>query len=143
MRKPNLSDPPWLRLALAEVGTREAPGPANNARVMAYYRDAGHAWVAGDDVAWCAAFVGAMLARAGEKHTGSLAARSYLKFWKPTKDPKRGDIVVFSRGNSWQGHVAFYLRSNRSYIEVVGGNQADAVTIATYPRAKVLSFRTP
>jgi hypothetical protein len=52
-------------------------------------------------------------------------------------------VVVFRRGNSsWQGHVAFYLGQEGSRIVVLGGNQTDAVTIASYSMA-VLGCRTP
>ena len=88
-------------LAKSEVGTMEwAEG--SNPKVVAYYRDAGFPEVKDDVVAWCAAFVGAMIKRAGGKPSGSLAARSYLKWGKPVAllDAKPGDIVVFRRGNS-------------------------------------------
>ena len=69
-------------LAKSEVGTMEwAEG--SNPKVVAYYRDAGFPEVKDDAVAWCAAFVGAMIKRAGGKPSGSLAARSYLKWGKP------------------------------------------------------------
>ena len=51
-------------LAKSEVGTMEwAEG--SNPKVVAYYRDAGFPEVKDDAVAWCAAFVGAMIKRAG------------------------------------------------------------------------------
>lgn len=63
------------RTARADLGVWEwAEG--DNPRVLAYYREAGvpqdH-----DEVPWCAAFVGAVLARCGVQGTGSLLARSY------------------------------------------------------------------
>ena len=48
-------------LAQEEIGTVEwAKG--NNPKVLAYFKDAGHPEVSTDETAWCAAFVGAMLA---------------------------------------------------------------------------------
>jgi uncharacterized protein (TIGR02594 family) len=85
-----------------------------------------------------------MLARAGQKGTGSLAARSYLNWGKPVdrKDARPGDIVVFKRGNSsWQGHVAFFVKDGGSTITVLGGNQADAVNRRAYPAASLLGIR--
>ena len=127
-------------LAKSEVGTMEwAEG--SNPKVVAYYRDAGFPEVKDDDVAWCAAFVGAMIKRAGGKPSGSLAARSYLKWGKPVAllDAKPGDIVVFRRGNStWQGHVGFFVSHSGGMIQVLGGNQRDAVNVAGQPVAKLL-----
>lgn len=65
--------PRWYELALGERGVKEAPGAADNPVVQAYYKDAGHPEVKHDSVPWCAAFVGAMLARSGIKPSGSLA----------------------------------------------------------------------
>ena len=130
-------------LAKKEVGTVEwAKG--SNPKVLAYYKDSGHPEITEDATAWCAAFVGAMLRRAGQTGTGSLAARSYLQWGKAVDlaDAKPGDIVVFKRGNSsWQGHVAFYVSHDANTIAVLGGNQRDAVTVAKYGRASLLGVR--
>ena len=133
-------------LAKAEIGTLEwAQG--SNPKVLAYYRDAGHPEVKDDAVAWCAAFVGAMIKRAGGNPSGSLAARSYLKWGEPVAllDAKPGDIVIFRRGNStWQGHVGFFVSHSGGMIQVLGGNQRDAVNIAGQPVAKLLGVvRSP
>lgn len=131
-------------LARAEIGTVEwAEG--SNPKVVAYYRDAGQPGVQDDAVAWCAAFVGAMLRRAGLPNTGSLAARSYLDWGEavPLDEARAGDIVVFWRGspNGWQGHVGFFVRHRAPLIEVLGGNQRDQVSIASYPASRLLGVR--
>jgi uncharacterized protein (TIGR02594 family) len=134
-----------MDIAKAELGTREAPGAANNPRVLAYYADAGHPGIRADSTAWCAAFVGAALKRAGYANSGSLAARSYLQYGRALSEPEPGCIVVFWRGSrdGWQGHVAFYVRGEGDRIRVLGGNQSDAVTEANYPRSQVLGYRWP
>lgn len=130
-------------MARAEIGTVEwAEG--SNPKVVAYYRDAGHPQVKDDAVAWCAAFVGAMLARAGIKGSGELTARSYLKWGVPVdvRDAQQGDIGIIPRGSSaWQGHVFFIDRIERGKVYALGGNQRDAVNIATYPAASLLGVR--
>ena len=60
-----MPQPPWLDPAWADLGIAEAAGADNNANVVRYYADVGHAAVADDEVAWCAAFLGACLERAG------------------------------------------------------------------------------
>ena len=63
--------------------------------------------MADDESPWCAAFVGAVLAECGLAGTGSLTARSYLKWGVP------GDIAVLWRGarDGWE----------RSTLEIVEG----------------------
>jgi uncharacterized protein (TIGR02594 family) len=130
-------------LAKAEIGTVEwAQG--SNPKVVAYYRDAGHPEVKDDAVAWCAAFVGAMLARAGIKPSGDLTARSYLKWGVPVdvRDAQQGDIGIIPRGSSaWQGHVFFIDRIANGKVYALGGNQRDAVNIQTYPASSLLGVR--
>ena len=131
-------------LAKREIGTVEwAEG--SNPKVVAYYRDAGHPEVRDDDVAWCAAFVGAMLKRAGLKGTGKLTARSYLD-WGIHVEPDEiqvGDIVIFQRGGSaWQGHVGFAAgKPKNGAIDVLGGNQRDQVNIARQSMTAFLGAR--
>lgn len=121
-------------LAKAEIGTVEWKD-GDNPKVVGYFRDAGHPEVKNDETAWCAAFVGAMLHRAGLPKTGQLNARSYLELGTPIerKDAQEGDIVIFSRGSSsWQGHVGFFVQDNGDTITVLGGNQSNAVCRRAY-----------
>jgi uncharacterized protein (TIGR02594 family) len=130
-------------LARAEIGTVEWKN-GSNPKVVGYFRDAGHAAVVDDATAWCAAFVGAMLKRAGMKGTGKLTARSYLEWGLPVdlKDAQPGDILVFQRGNStWQGHVGFFVGRSGAMVRVLGGNQSDAVKEQHYPVSKLLGVR--
>lgn len=132
-------------MAKAEVGTVEWAN-GNNPKVVAYFKDSGNPGVMDDETAWCAAFVGAMLKRAGIKGTGKLNARSYLDWGTPVarKDAQPGDVVVFKRGNSsWQGHVAFFVKDRGALIDVLGGNQSNAVNIKGYQAAALLGIRRP
>lgn len=109
----------------------------SNPKVVAFYADAGHPEVVDDDVAWCAAFVGAMIKRAGGIPTGSLLAQSYLNWGVPVdkKDIKEGDILIFKRGTkAWQGHVTFAAGkpNSKGQINCLGGNQKDMVNVTTY-----------
>jgi uncharacterized protein (TIGR02594 family) len=134
-----------MDIARGELGTREVPGPGSNPDVVSYYAEAGHPEIAEDETAWCAAYVGAMLTRAGYPNTGSLAARSYLSYGRKIAAPEPGCIVVFWRGSptSWQGHVGFYVRHDGTHIRVLGGNQNNAVTEASYPKSQILGYRMP
>lgn len=131
-------------LAEAEIGTLEKAGKEHNPKIVAYFKDAGNAGVKDDETAWCAAFVGAMLERAGIRSTRKLNARSYLEWGEKISldDAEKGDIVIFQRGTSaWQGHVGFYVGHGASKITVLGGNQSNKVSLAPYPMSKLLGVR--
>jgi uncharacterized protein (TIGR02594 family) len=138
------SNPPWLTEAWQHFGVRETSGDQSNPRVVAFYRDAGHANVRDDRVAWCAAFVGACLQRAGFSPTGSLRARSYLDWGEPRTEPQPGAIAIFPRGsNAALGHVGFVVGVTADHVAVLGGNQSDAVNVELFPRTRALAFRWP
>lgn len=132
-------------LASDEVGMREIKGPMHNPEIVQMFADVGHSWVKDDETAWCAAFVGAMLERAGLPSTRKLNARSYLDWGKPVDlaAAEPGDVLIFSRGdpNGWQGHVAFFVKNAGDFIEVLGGNQSNSVSVARYPKRRLLGVR--
>ena len=133
-----------LDLAQSYIGTTEGPGPADNPIIMEMYASVGHDWVEHDSVAWCAAFVGHCLERAGIQSTRKLTARSYLDWGVPidVADAQQGDIGVIPRGSSsWQGHVFFIDRIEGAWVWGLGGNQDDAVNVRRYPVSKLLGVR--
>ncbi len=139
-----MAQPAWIEHAWAEFGQREVEGNADNPHIMAFYRELGHAEVAHDEVAWCAAFVGASLERAGVASTQSLLARSYLSWGDAIDAGRLGAIAVFSRGSDdSSGHVAFYLDGDGSRVFVLGGNQGDAVSVTAIDRERLLGLRWP
>lgn len=141
-----MQQPRWLDEAWRELGQREIAGSADNPRIMALYRDAGVDDVAHDEVAWCAAFVGACLKRAGFEATGSLMARSYSDWGEPadTAGAALGAVVVLKRGGDPSlGHVGFLIGETDSSLLLLGGNQANAVSVAAFPRDEMLAIRWP
>ena len=132
-------------IAKTYIGTTEGPGPQNNPVIVQMYATVGQDWVEHDSVAWCAAFVGHCVERAGLRSTRKLNARSYLNWGVPIElaDAQEGDIVIFTRGDpsGWQGHVGFFVRKTAASIEVLGGNQADAVNIKRYAKSRLLGLR--
>ena len=131
-------------IAQGFIGTTEAPGAADNPEILEMYATIGQDWIEHDEVAWCAAFVGHCLEKAGLRSTRKLTARSYLEWGIPIEmaDAQPGDIVVFRRGSSaWQGHVGFFVAQRGAWIEVLGGNQGDAVNIRRFAVAKLLGVR--
>lgn len=139
-----MEQPAWLDHAWQEAGVRETPGPASNSRILQFFRDVGHADVTSDEVAWCAAFVGACLERAGLRSTRSLLARSYLDWGVPIANAKLGAVAVLSRGSDpGQGHVGFVVGAAKDQLFLLGGNQKDAVTVQSFPMGRLLGLRWP
>jgi len=131
-------------IAQSYIGLSEGPGPADNPAIMEMYASVGHDWVEHDTVAWCAAFVGHCLERAGIRSTRKLTARSYLNWGIPVEIAyaQQGDIGVIPRGRtSWQGHVFFINRIEGAWVWGLGGNQSDEVSIKRYPVSKLLGVR--
>jgi len=141
-------EPIWLGHARGELGTKEFAGTPDNPKIIKYWNDAGLTNVADgqDEVPWCAAFVGAMLARANQPGSGGPNARSYSTWGRKILSPVLGCVVVFSRPpNPKQGHVGFYISSNKAerLIRIIGGNQSDSVSIADFSIDRIVSLRWP
>ncbi|MBY5554149.1 CHAP domain-containing protein [Rhizobium leguminosarum] len=137
----------------------------------------------GDVTAWCAAFLNWCILRAHAKkqeqigkspgffstsglpfsvddmkaHSTNSASSGSFRCWQETKNPKRGDLVVFKNKGTdqatkyclGQGHVAFYLRTpGANLVQVLGGNQISAgsggaVTVAnmsTTPESRFMKY---
>jgi uncharacterized protein (TIGR02594 family) len=139
-----MTQPPWMSEAWRDFGQREISGAHHNARIVAMFRDAGHERVVNDETAWCAAYAGANLKRAGIAPSGSLMARSYLQWGRVISNGQPGAIVVFARGTDPAlGHVGFWLGETDDSIVVLGGNQGDQVSVARYPKYRLLGLRWP
>lgn len=96
---------------------------------------------------WCAAAVHTAEREAGNKTSGNLMARSFLKYGKKVdlKDAVEGDIVIFARGsNGYSGHVGYFVKQvDSDTILVLGGNQADMVCLQHYSTDRLLGVRCP
>jgi uncharacterized protein (TIGR02594 family) len=134
-----------LQIGLEDYLTKEYAGGDHNPRVVQYFKTVGHSWVQDDETAWCAAFVGFCLEKAGLGSTRKLNARSYLDYGNAVTKPQLGDVVVFWRNSptSWQGHVGFYINEDEDGIRVLGGNQSNQVSIIEYPKQRLLGYRRP
>lgn len=140
------------QIATRFVGVKEMPGATANPHVLAMLRlDA--SWVQDDQTAWCSAFVNYVCWLLELPRSKSLAARSWLNVGQsvPLSDARVGfDVVILTRGTGKQpgadviaapGHVGFYAGLDAGGVLLLGGNQGDAVTIATFPKARILGVR--
>ncbi len=141
-----MTDTPWLDDMLADVGVHEIAGPKANEKIVAYFADVGHPECKSDEIAWCAARVGAALVHCKlpiPPVSTNLMARTYLT-WGAACEPKRGAIVVFPRGGStWQGHVGVVVDVLDDRVKFVAGNQSDSVGYGWADIKTALGFRWP
>jgi uncharacterized protein (TIGR02594 family) len=136
----------WMPVARGELGVEEIRGSQHSPRIIEYLNstnlDAGSA--SADETPWCSAFVNWCVEQAGYAGTDSAAARSWLQWGKALESPRKGCIVVLSRGGSaWTGHVGFFMGRGNETVQVLGGNQSDRVSVAEYGDSRVLGFREP
>jgi uncharacterized protein (TIGR02594 family) len=135
-----------IGLMRRELGTTEAPGTADNPRIVEYLLQAGApANMQKDVVAWCAAFQCWALEQIGLPSTNSLLARSFLKYGTPvTKEQSRpGDLIILERGEPWQGHVGTLTRwTEGGNPVIISGNTNNRVTEQHFT-SKVVGIRRP
>lgn len=139
-----MQQPSWLDHAWPELGARETAGAGANPRIRALFRDAGHPAVVSDETAWCAAFVGACLERAGVGGTRSLSARSYVQWGVPVASFRLGAVAVLTRGtDAAQGHVGFVVGESATTLMLLGGNQGDRVSVEAFDKSRLVGLRWP
>ncbi len=139
-----MQQPDWLLWAWREFGVLEVPGKGNNSRIIEMFQTVGHSSIADDEVAWCAAFLGACLERSGQSSTRSLRAQSYLSWGGEIGSPRFGAIAVLSRGtNPALGHVGFVVGESDAQVFLLGGNQSNSVKVSAFEKSRVLSYRWP
>lgn len=139
---------PWMAEAMKEhdKGIQETKGAQHNKAILGYWKEAGIKGVSDDETPWCAAFVNAMLARAKIPGTGKANAKSFIGWGTKLDKPVPGCIVVLDRPPvAWQGHVGFFVSADphRDTVTLLGGNQGDRVSIASFKASRVNSYWWP
>ena len=62
----------------------------------------------------------------------------------PLDEGRFGAVAVLSRGSDPSaGHVGFLLGETDGHVLLLGGNQGDAVSVAAFPKTRLLGFRWP
>lgn len=137
-----LAEPAWLAEARHHVGLREIHGAPTAPTIKAWLQKL-KAWWADDETPWCGTFCAAVMQNTGielPKHW--YRAKGWLDWGVPLEQPDVGCVVVFEREGG--GHVGFVVgRDLNNNLQVLGGNQGDAVSIATFPRTRVVGYRWP
>lgn len=106
-----------------------------------------------DEVAWCSAFAQHPAFELELPRSGSARARSWLNVGErvPLLEARVGyDLVVLQRGAGPQpgpevidapGHVGYFAGRKEGLVMVLGGNQGDRVSVATFTPWNVLAVQ--
>lgn len=108
-----------------------------------------------DEVPWCSSFANGVAFELGLERSRSKAARSWLEVGEPIYDMRNVeqglDVVILQRGDGPQpgatvlnapGHVGFFDRwESPTRVVLVGGNQGDRVSRASFPASRILGVR--
>lgn len=141
----------WMTEARSLIGTREVPGGANNPVIMAWgnrlgARVLGIAYAA-DSVPWCGLFSAHCVTQAGLKPPAiSIRAKAWASWGEAVSllhaRPPHGAVAVFGRDGG--GHVGFVDSVNSDgSLNILGGNQGDAVNVKRFPRSRLIALRWP
>lgn len=134
--------PRWLQIASQELGISEIVGLNHNARILQYH-SCTSLKAQSDEIPWCSSFVNWCMKQSMIKGTYSAAARSWLD-WGYVCEYRYGAIVILKRGdNEKSGHVGFCIEEDDSFVHVLGGNQANKVSVQKFPKYQVLGYRWP
>lgn len=140
----------WMTEARRLIGTREVPGAGNNPVIMAWGNRLG-ARVLGiaygqDATPWCGLFAAWCVHHAGLKPPAiAIRAKAWASWGQPVQDPRNppfGAIAVFERQGG--GHVGFVESVNGDgSLNILGGNQGDAVNVRRFGRDRLVALRWP
>lgn len=140
-------------LAQRYLGIKELPGGLDHPLIQWWLSLCGLGVNAADEIPWCSAFVNGMAWELDLPRSKSARARSWLSMGTSVDlgDAEIGwDVVVIKRGEGVQpgpevleaqGHVGFYAGTTLSTILILGGNQGNAVSIASFAASRLLGIR--
>jgi uncharacterized protein (TIGR02594 family) len=137
-------------LAERFVGMSEVPGSQSNPAILAMLK-LDQNWPTDDETPWCSAFTNWIAWLLRLPRSKSLRARSWLGVGQPiplANARPAFDVVILNRGGPQDpdvidapGHVGFFAGLDASRVYLLGGNQADRVSVAAFHVSSVLGVR--
>ena len=132
------------------TGMKEVPGREDNPQILAMLQ-LDMKWPENDETPWCSGFANYVAWLLRLPRSKSLMARSWMdvSYAVSLAEARVGfDVVVLWRGerDGPSGHVGFFagldgVLGNGGGVNILGGNQGDAVTIRSFPLDRVLGVR--
>lgn len=143
-----------FQLAHRYVGVKERAGERDHPLIQWWLSLCDGGENLHDETPWCSAFTNGIAWEFALPRSKSLAARSWLRVGAAIalNYARPGwDVVVLARGDGPQpgpeviaapGHVGFFGGLiGPTTVQLVSGNQSDAVTLANFPVSRVLGVR--
>ena len=140
-------------LAQRYIGIAEMAGDKDHPLIQWWLSLCGFPTTTHDEVAWCSAFVNGMAWELRLPRSKSAAARSWLEVGLPLplSQARVGfDVVILTRGSDPQpdasvihapGHVGVFAGLLGDRVQVLGGNQHNSVSLASFNDSAVLGVR--
>ncbi len=135
--------PPWMDTAEAELA-RTPPvkerGTPPHPQIIKYFEST--SYKAKTEEPWCAAFVSFCMDKANVENRASARAADWITWGHSVSKPPYGAVAVLSPLSSGaSGHVGFVTALDSTHVELLGGNQSDALNRTRYPKSKVRDYR--
>lgn len=132
----------WIERARQDIGLTEIPGPKTNSVIAGWLKRL-RAWWSDDETPWCGTAVAAWMTDCGiEPPAAWYRAKSWATWGQPLLAPVFGCVVVFSRDGG--GHVGICVgQTPTGDLRILGGNQGNRVSVASFPMARAIAFRWP
>lgn len=132
----------WIAEARKHIGLAEIPGKQHNPTIVKWLTEL-KAWWKEDETPWCGTFIAHCLRTGGRsipKHW--YRAKEYAGYGTKLPKPAYGCIAVMSRTGG--GHVGFVVgEDDKGNILLLGGNQGNRVSIASFPKTRITAYVWP
>lgn len=136
------SMPPWMAEMHRKMSLHEV---RDNAVLSEWMRSLGRYLGNPKDLPWCGDAVESCIAKTLPREplpSNPFFAQAWAKFGVDAGGPIVGAIGVI-RWTPSSGHVGFVAGIDGDRINLLGGNQSNAINISSFPRAKFIAFRWP
>jgi len=152
--------PKMVQAALDLYGIHEGLGRSDNPTILKWadevaaatksaYADWAGDFYNADSIPWCGLFMAVCAVRAAGGRPERLPEHKYLSAleWKnwgvpvAVKDAVVGDVGISQRQGG--GHVFLIVGEDATHFHILGGNQADQVSIVRKAKAEVVAVRRP
>jgi uncharacterized protein (TIGR02594 family) len=145
---------PWMGEMQKHLGKAEVPGPTTAGFIAHWLKKLGTPW-RDDETPWCGTAVAGCLEALDMPYPKAYyRARAWVGFGRPIATSKAsalalrrlipyGALMVLDRPpRASDGHVGFYAgsgeRSDGPAVSLLGGNQGNKVSYATFPMSRVI-----
>lgn len=138
-----MTEPRWMTIARVDLHLKEIPGKEHAPKIVMWLKRLG-AWWSDDETPWCGVAMAAWMRDARvplPKHW--YRAKAWADGWgTPLAEPIVGCVVVFDRQGG--GHVGLVVGKDAAGgLQVLGGNQGNAVSIARFGPERTPRFVWP